>query len=437
MIRLLERWGYETLGRLAAHISYFWMGIVFLFFSLTLLMDAVCLAVQILKLIPRLRSFPGSPSAMTVFLLPLAGTLIISVIGYFSALNIRTEHLSIATPRIFASLGRVRIVQISDVHLGIIVRQWRLQRIITAIKAAEPDILVSTGDLVDGQINSLSGLAEDLAGNHDTPTILFTHRNLGSLGVLRRHIVPVLRTHPDLHWDFAGHVHYNAWAYDGFINEQDAGGLLFKLFATALTCLALAFLYRTVPNRKVEPLDAAIGGTLAGLGFEAMKSAFASFITHFGNYKLVYGAFAGLPVFLLWIYMSWIIVLAGAVITAAIPFIRAGGWTIHRVPGSRFIEAMQLLRLLVDAHRDGEVLALPALAQGPGGPGRPGFGLAGLKKALDTAGASALSSSQESSISALVANFRASQTPPARNTATDTARTAYDNAILALGSNPP
>jgi membrane protein len=150
----------------------------------------------------------------------------------------------------------------------------------------------------------------------------------------------------------------------GLINEQDAGGLLFKLFATALTCLALAFLYRTVPNRKVEPLDAAIGGTLAGLGFEAMKSAFASFITHFGNYKLVYGAFAGLPVFLLWIYMSWIIVLAGAVITAAIPFIRAGGWTIHRVPGSRFIEAMQLLRLLVDAHRDGEVLALPALAQG-------------------------------------------------------------------------
>jgi membrane protein len=150
----------------------------------------------------------------------------------------------------------------------------------------------------------------------------------------------------------------------GLINEQDSGGPLFKLFATALTCLALAFLYRTVPNRKIEPLDAAIGGTLAGLGFEAMKSAFANFITHFGNYKLVYGAFAGLPVFLLWIYLSWIVVLAGAVITAAIPFIRAGGWTIHRVPGSRFIEAMQLLRMLANAHREGQVLSLPTLAQG-------------------------------------------------------------------------
>jgi membrane protein len=148
----------------------------------------------------------------------------------------------------------------------------------------------------------------------------------------------------------------------GLLNERDAGGLLFKLFATALTCLALAFLYRTVPNRKVEPLDAAIGGTLAGLAFEAMKSAFTTFITQFGTYKLVYGAFAGLPVFLLWIYLSWIIVLAGAVITAAIPFIRVGGWKIHRVPGSRFVEAMQLLRLLADAHRDGRVQALAALA---------------------------------------------------------------------------
>ncbi len=150
----------------------------------------------------------------------------------------------------------------------------------------------------------------------------------------------------------------------GLLNERHAGGVLFKLLATALTCVALAFLYRTVPNRKVEPLDAAIGGTLAGLAFEAMKSAFASFVTQFGTYKLVYGAFAGLPVFLLWIYLSWIIVLTGAVITAAIPFIRAGGWKTQRVPGSRFVEAMQLLRQLADAHRDGRMLSLAGLAQG-------------------------------------------------------------------------
>lgn len=150
----------------------------------------------------------------------------------------------------------------------------------------------------------------------------------------------------------------------GMLNGRDAGGLLFKVLATGLTCLALAFLYRTVPNRKVEPLDAGIGGILAGLSFEGMKSAFATFITQFGNYKLVYGAFAGLPVFLLWIYLSWIIVLAGAVITAAIPFIRAGGWKTHRVPGSRFIEALHLLQLLTHAHREGRQLDLGELSQG-------------------------------------------------------------------------
>jgi len=149
----------------------------------------------------------------------------------------------------------------------------------------------------------------------------------------------------------------------GLLNERDAGGVLFKLFAIVLTCVALAFLYRTMPNRKVEPLDAAIGGTLAGVAFEGMKSAFASIVAQFGTYKLVYGAFAGLPVFLLWIYLSWIIVLAGAVITAAIPFIRAGGWKTQRVPGSRFVEAMQLLRLLVGAHREGRVVPLAGLSQ--------------------------------------------------------------------------
>jgi uncharacterized protein len=164
LIRLLERWGWETLARQIAYIGYTWMGMIFLFFSLALLVDAVSLALQTVKLIPGLKSFPGPLSAMSIFLLPLAGTLIISVFGYFDALNIRTEHLSLSSPRISASLGRLCIVQISDVHLGIIVRQDRLQRIITAIQAAKPDILVSTGDLVDGQINSLTGLAEALAG---------------------------------------------------------------------------------------------------------------------------------------------------------------------------------------------------------------------------------------------------------------------------------
>ncbi len=66
------------------------------------------------------------------------------------------------SPKISPESGRIRIVQISDVHLGLIVREDRLRSIAAAVKKAGPDILVSTGDLVDGQISRLNDLAEML-----------------------------------------------------------------------------------------------------------------------------------------------------------------------------------------------------------------------------------------------------------------------------------
>lgn len=69
--------------------------------------------------------------------------------------NIRLQHIEIASPKIPKNSGRIRIAQISDVHLGLIVQEERLNRIIARIKEINPDILVSTGDLVDGQLNHL------------------------------------------------------------------------------------------------------------------------------------------------------------------------------------------------------------------------------------------------------------------------------------------
>jgi predicted MPP superfamily phosphohydrolase len=68
----------------------------------------------------------------------------------------------IASPKIPESIGRIRIAQISDVHLGVIVGEGRLKRILKEIARADPDILVSTGDFVDGQIDDLSVLGEML-----------------------------------------------------------------------------------------------------------------------------------------------------------------------------------------------------------------------------------------------------------------------------------
>jgi len=142
----------------------------------------------------------------------------------------------------------------------------------------------------------------------------------------------------------------------GFIHEDRVEGPALKLAALALTCTAAAFVYRTVPNRKVALGDAAVGGLLAGLAFEVMKSGFAAFATAVGGYRTVYGAFAGVPLFLLWLYLSWIVVLGGAVVTASLPFLRAGGWRLARAPGSLLVEALQVLRALGQGHGRGAVV---------------------------------------------------------------------------------
>jgi predicted MPP superfamily phosphohydrolase len=87
----------------------------------------------------------------------------ISIYGYFEAGSIRTEHVRIQSSKIPEEAGRIRIVHISDVHLGLIVREGRLKKILTRVREADPHIFVSTGDLVDGQLDNLAELGDSLS----------------------------------------------------------------------------------------------------------------------------------------------------------------------------------------------------------------------------------------------------------------------------------
>ena len=89
----------------------------------------------------------------------LITTLLVVIYGIIEARQIKTEHLIIPTNKISAGIGKVRIVQISDVHLGLIIGAERVKRIVKAVQTAKPDILVSTGDLVDVQLDNIDGLA--------------------------------------------------------------------------------------------------------------------------------------------------------------------------------------------------------------------------------------------------------------------------------------
>jgi uncharacterized protein len=159
IIRLAENAGLELFARITAWVGYCWMGIIFLFFSASLLVDLYRLMVHVASpLLHRDTTFIAL-SAKASFFIPLFISLCLSVYGYLDALNIRSEHVTIETDKLPQGIDRLRIVQISDVHLGLIVRQERLGLILEKVKQASPDILVSTGDLVDGQINGLQGLA--------------------------------------------------------------------------------------------------------------------------------------------------------------------------------------------------------------------------------------------------------------------------------------
>jgi len=77
-------------------------------------------------------------------------------------------------------------------------------------------------------------------------------------------------------------------------------------------------LYKGVPARHVPLPPALVAGVLAAIAFEAAKHAFAWYLTRISSYEAVYGALAVLPIFLLWIYLCWLIILAGAAVCATI-----------------------------------------------------------------------------------------------------------------------
>lgn len=95
-----------------------------------------------------------------------------------------------------------------------------------------------------------------------------------------------------------------------------------KFIALILTLFGFTFMYWMIPNRKVPLNHAAIAGIAAGLLFELLKTVFGFFMHHFTSYQLVYGAFAALPVFLVWIYLSWNVVLLGVEISYALTMFR-------------------------------------------------------------------------------------------------------------------
>jgi predicted MPP superfamily phosphohydrolase len=154
-VRILERHGLEAPARFTAYTGYIWMGVLFIFFMVSLMFDLYRLMVHVGAVTISGRLSCLNPSPLLTFILSVLVSAGINMYGYVEAKNPRAEVISIESAKIPEKIGKIRIAQISDVHIGIIVGEKRLKRIVDEIKKAEPDILVSTGDLLDGQIDNI------------------------------------------------------------------------------------------------------------------------------------------------------------------------------------------------------------------------------------------------------------------------------------------
>lgn len=138
----------------------------------------------------------------------------------------------------------------------------------------------------------------------------------------------------------------------GFVGALPGGvGLLLLLFGLGVQWVGAAALFRFVPNTHVRWAHALAGGLFVALGFEIAKRLLGWYLHQVPSYSTIYGAFATVPIFLIWLYLGWVIVLLGAVIAAYAPTLALRVVPRSHVAGHRFELAVSVLRELAAARK--------------------------------------------------------------------------------------
>jgi len=150
LVWYMERQSWHGATAVTAWVSYTWMGFLFLFFCIGLAFDLG-------HALAALLSFRWPLNDAAAF--RAVGLLALAALGYglIEARQIQVEKVNITTPRLAS--GSVTIAQISDLHLGMMNGKKFLGRVMAKLRELKPDIVVATGDIVDGQGDDLDALA--------------------------------------------------------------------------------------------------------------------------------------------------------------------------------------------------------------------------------------------------------------------------------------
>ena len=179
LARLLERAEFDAAARTMAWIGYLWMGFLWLAFALFTAQGCWNGLVWLVgRRLPALRGWQlagRKPALLAVAVVAVAGNW-----AFFEARRLQVETVRLTVAQLPAELSPLRIVQISDLHLGLIHREATLAEVIERARELRPDLVVATGDLLDAQRNHLADLVHPwleltpplgkfaVVGNHET-----------------------------------------------------------------------------------------------------------------------------------------------------------------------------------------------------------------------------------------------------------------------------
>lgn len=257
---------------------------------------------------------------------------------------------------------------------------WRFNFQILVYENLMPDAGLEVSDQLTTFIEKASGLtAPGLLGLAVTVLLLMSNIN-GAFNAIWRVAEPrSLALRLTVYWTLltlgplliGASISVSSYAFAAaqWFGDADIGiGVLraTRLLSFLLAVLGFGLLYLLVPNRSVHPAHALAGGFVAALLFELLKVGFGLYLRAFPSYQLVYGAISAVPIFLVWMYLCWAVVLFGAEIAAALPEWRAaqarGG--VGAGTGARLALALSLIARLREASREGAKLRERRLGRG-------------------------------------------------------------------------
>ncbi|MBI5057629.1 MAG: metallophosphoesterase [Nitrospirae bacterium] len=178
LIHFYSMRGNEKTARTFAYTGFMWVSLLIVFFPLALLLEFynfIMLRGDVL-FGRDLSSIAVSP--FYTFFAPLCISAAVNVYGIYEAKNLKVEKLTVKTSKLPEGVGKITIAQISDLHLGMVIRDKALNKVIRLIEGVKPDLIVSTGDLLDGVVSHVDYLSDNLKK---------LHARLGKFAVIGNH----------------------------------------------------------------------------------------------------------------------------------------------------------------------------------------------------------------------------------------------------------